>query len=132
MPSSRTGRSSTRASVTTRGISEDADIDQDIDLTRDEPESAQKYGDRSFDEIARIRARAAESRANIQEFMRSAVAYGVLLLFACVYLIILLSIQDELTIESLDKVTSMLVTPLVGIVGTVVGFYFAERRRRDR
>jgi hypothetical protein len=34
----------------------------------------------------------------------------------------------KLTVDNLEKVGFVVVTPLTGIVGTIVGFYFAERR----
>jgi hypothetical protein len=38
------------------------------------------------------------------------------------------SVYTEITPENMEKVATVVVTPLTGIVGTIIGFYFAERR----
>jgi hypothetical protein len=63
-----------------------------------------------------------------QEWVRTALAVGAFLSLVAVLIIFLFSVASELSPENLETVAVVVVTPLTGIVGTIVGFYFAERR----
>jgi hypothetical protein len=63
-----------------------------------------------------------------QEWVRTALAGGAFLSLLAVLILLLVSVFSEITVENLDKVAAIIVTPVTGIVGTIIGFYFAERR----
>lgn len=67
---------------------------------------------------------------NRQDWVHTALALGGFISLVAVLLILLISvIFNKLDINNLEKASVAIVTPLTGIVGTIVGFYFAERRR---
>jgi len=63
-----------------------------------------------------------------QEWVRTALAVGAFLSLVAILLVILISILPNMTIDDIEKVSAVLITPLTGIVGTIIGFYFAEKR----
>lgn len=63
-----------------------------------------------------------------QEWVRTALAVGAFLSLVAILISLLASVFSELTAENIEKVATVVVTPLTGIVGTIIGFYFAERR----
>lgn len=63
-----------------------------------------------------------------QEFVRTALAVGAFLSLVVILLVILVSVFASVTAENMEKVAVVVVTPLTGIVGTIVGFYFAEKK----
>ena len=38
------------------------------------------------------------------------------------------AVYNQITVDNIEKIATVVVTPLTGIVGTIIGFYFAERR----
>jgi uncharacterized membrane protein len=63
-----------------------------------------------------------------QEWVRTALAVGAFLSLVVILLVILFSILPKMKVDDIEKVSAVLVTPLTGIVGTIIGFYFAEKR----
>jgi hypothetical protein len=63
-----------------------------------------------------------------QEWVRTALAVGAFSSLVAVLAFLLGSVYKEVTIDNIEKVATVVVTPLTGIVGTIIGFYFAERR----
>jgi hypothetical protein len=67
---------------------------------------------------------------NRQDWVRTTLALGGFTSLVIVLLLLLVSVTiNQLDVEKLDKVGIAIVTPLTGIVGAIVGFYFAERGR---
>jgi hypothetical protein len=87
-------------------------------LPEDQPSVSVGGPDRAFQR--RISSR--------QEWVRTALAIGAFLTLVVILVLILLADYGGITVENLDKVATAIVTPLTGIVGTIIGFYFAERR----
>jgi hypothetical protein len=63
-----------------------------------------------------------------QEWVRTALAVGAFLSLVLILALMLLAVFPDLTSENIEQVATVVVTPLTGIVGTIIGFYFAERR----
>ena len=63
-----------------------------------------------------------------QEWVRTALAVGAFLSLVAILVVMLLAVIDDATTENIDKISTVVVTPLTGIVGTIIGFYFAEKR----
>jgi hypothetical protein len=63
-----------------------------------------------------------------QEWVRTALAVGAFLALVGIMVLLILADYAGITVENIEKVAAATVTPLTGIVGTIVGFYFAERR----
>jgi len=59
---------------------------------------------------------------------RSTLAIGALVIFAGVTLIPLVAIVVKATsVEDISKILQVLLAPIVGVVGTVMGFYFGNK-----
>lgn len=67
-----------------------------------------------------------------QEWVRTALAVGAFVSLVGVLAFLLGSVYGEITVDNIEKVATVVVTPLTGIVGTIIGFYFAERRSGAR
>jgi hypothetical protein len=63
-----------------------------------------------------------------QEWVRTALAVGAFLSLVTVLVALLVAIYGDVSPDNIEKVSAVVVTPLTGIVGTIIGFYFAERR----
>ena len=63
-----------------------------------------------------------------QDWVRTALAMGAFLALVGIMVLLILADYAGITVENGEKVATVTVTPLTGIVGTIVGFYFAERR----
>jgi hypothetical protein len=63
-----------------------------------------------------------------QEWVRTALAVGAFLSLVSILLVLLIAVIGHISAENIEKVSAVVVTPLTGIVGTIVGFYFAEKR----
>ncbi len=63
-----------------------------------------------------------------QEWVRTALAVGAFLSLVAILLVLLFSVIHKITTENIEKVSAVVITPLTGIVGTIIGFYFAEKR----
>ena len=67
-----------------------------------------------------------------QEWVRTALAVGAFSSLVGVLAFLLGSVYGKITVDNIEKVATVVVTPLTGIVGTIIGFYFAERRSDAR
>jgi hypothetical protein len=63
-----------------------------------------------------------------QEWVRTSLAVGAFLSLVVILLVLLLSVSKNISVNDIEKVSAVVVTPLTGIVGTIIGFYFAEKR----
>ena len=63
-----------------------------------------------------------------QETVRTALAVGAFSSLVAILAILLISVAGEITADNIEQIATVVVTPLTGIVGTIIGFYFAERR----
>ena len=63
-----------------------------------------------------------------QEWVRTALAVGAFMSLVVILLVLLIAAIGEITSDNIDKISTVVVTPLTGIVGTIIGFYFAEKR----
>jgi len=63
-----------------------------------------------------------------QEVVRTVLAVGAFASLVMVLLVLVAAAFGEITVDNVEKMSSVIVTPLTGIVGTIIGFYFAERR----
>jgi len=63
-----------------------------------------------------------------QEWVRTSLAVGAFASLVVVLLSLVFAVFPEITVNNLEKLGTVIVTPLTGIVGTIIGFYFAERR----
>lgn len=63
-----------------------------------------------------------------QEWVRTALAVGAFLSLVVVLVLLLGAVYGQITADNVEKIATVVVTPLTGIVGTIIGFYFAERR----
>jgi hypothetical protein len=105
--------------------------EESLDLTLEEPESQQRFAAQDLPDFVRIR-NSEDLRANIQEAIRSTVTWLVLGLYAVIEWRLFNAVSNEISLENIDKAAAVLVTPLVGIVGTVLGFYFGNREPSRR
>lgn len=64
-----------------------------------------------------------------QEWVRTALAVGAFSSLVAVLGFLLGAVYKEVTVDNIEKIATVVVTPLTGIVGTIIGFYFAERRQ---
>jgi hypothetical protein len=101
-----------------------------VDLTEEPGESEPKFGlDEApvtvRDEPDRAFQRQISSR---QEWVRTWLASGAFFALVVVLVLLLLAVYRGITVDNMEKVATTVVTPLTGIVGTIIGFYFAERR----
>ncbi|MEU4220527.1 hypothetical protein [Actinoplanes sp. NPDC026623] len=97
-----------------------------VDLTK--VENAPPAG---TDEDSRIKIATAEFQRQLagrQEWVRTALAVGAFLSLVGILVVLLIAVLDGLTVDNVEKVATVVVTPLTGIVGTIIGFYFAEKR----
>ncbi len=62
-----------------------------------------------------------------QEWVRTALAVGAFLSLVAVLVFLMASVYKGITVDNIEKIATVVVTPLTGIVGTIIGFYFAER-----
>lgn len=63
-----------------------------------------------------------------QEWVRTALAVGAFASLVAVLGFLMASVYNRITVDNIEKIATVIVTPLTGIVGTIIGFYFAERR----
>jgi len=63
-----------------------------------------------------------------QEWVRTALAVGAFLSLVAFLGFLMGSVYSKITVDNIEKIATVVVTPLTGIVGTIIGFYFAERR----
>lgn len=63
-----------------------------------------------------------------QEWVRTALAVGAFLSLVAVLGFLMGAVYKQITVDNIEKIATVVVTPLTGIVGTIIGFYFAERR----
>jgi uncharacterized membrane protein YoaK (UPF0700 family) len=63
-----------------------------------------------------------------QEWVRTALAVGAFASLVAILGFLLGAVYSQVTVNNIDKIGTVIVTPLTGIVGTIIGFYFAERR----
>lgn len=96
-----------------------------LDLTGEKPKLSEDQAPATVGEPDREFQRKISSR---QEWVRTALAMGAFLALVGVLVLILLADYNGITVANLEKVATAVVTPLTGIVGTIVGFYFAERQ----
>ncbi|HEX9429736.1 MAG TPA: hypothetical protein VF944_05110 [Candidatus Bathyarchaeia archaeon] len=99
------------------------------DFTEDKPklpldEEPAIVGERDRDFRRKISSR--------QEWVRTGLALGAFLALVGVLTFLVASVYGEITVDNIEKVATVIVTPLTAIVGTIVGFYFAERRDGTR
>jgi hypothetical protein len=66
--------------------------------------------------------------ASTQETVRTWLAIGAFLALVAMLSALLISVFAEVAIGNIEKVATVVITPMTGIVGTIVGFYFAERK----
>lgn len=66
----------------------------------------------------------------LEGWARTAIAGLLVILLIVTELMILLAVRGSVTVDSLDTVTASLLTPVVGLVGTVLGFCFGSRQAR--
>lgn len=66
-----------------------------------------------------------------RERVRGYIALALAALF-CVLVIVLLvaALAGWLVVENLEKLAAVLVSPVAGLLGAVVGFYYGEQSRR--
>ncbi|HET6685593.1 MAG TPA: hypothetical protein VFH02_03595 [Jiangellaceae bacterium] len=67
-----------------------------------------------------------------QEWVRTALAVGAFLSLVLILALLLVAVYSDVTTANIEQVATVVVTPLTGIVGTIIGFYFAERRGGGR
>jgi hypothetical protein len=96
-----------------------------VDLTGEESKLPEGQPPASVGEPDRAFQHKISSR---QEWVRTALAMGAFLTLVVILVLILLADYEGITVGNIEKVATAIVTPLTGIVGTIVGFYFAERR----
>jgi hypothetical protein len=91
--------------------------------------------DLAASEQPRDQALVAERRFNPerqQELVRTWVAFGVIATVIAETLILTFAfVVGAVAQSSLTTVTAAVITPMVGIAGTVLGFYFGTHRRGD-
>ena len=63
-----------------------------------------------------------------QEWVRTALAVGAFASLVAVLGFLMASVYKGITVDNIEKIATVVVTPLTGIVGTIIGIYFAERR----
>ena len=68
--------------------------------------------------------------AQDREKIRGQIAMAlIILLIALIALLFLAILASVVKIADLDKIVATVLTPIMGIVGTVIGFYFGEKSR---
>ena len=53
----------------------------------------------------------------------------IILLIALIAMLFLAILTSVVTVGDLDKIVATVLTPIMGIVGTVIGFYFGEKSK---
>ena len=95
-----------------------------LDLTQEEPDPAKR-------EPARPRAGREYDPGPARERTRGYLAGGLtVLLGLIIVLAFLLVFTDEATVKQTKELLGVVLTPVIGLVGTVVGFYFGEKSAR--
>ena len=95
-----------------------------LDLSKIEPAPL------PFSELVNVRE-AEEFERKIrgrQEWVRTALAVGAFLSLVLILALLLVAVYGDITADNIEQIATVVVTPLTGIVGTIIGFYFAERR----
>ena len=92
---------------------------QPLDLTgEEEPGIVAKLGTAPYDP------------AQDREKIRGSIAIAlILLLIGLISLLFVAILVGVVKIDNLDKIVATVLTPIMGIVGTVIGFYFGEKSR---
>ena len=68
--------------------------------------------------------------AQDREKVRGRIAMAlIVLLIALVSLLFLAILVSVVKVADLDKIVATILTPIMGIVGTVIGFYFGEKSK---
>jgi hypothetical protein len=63
-----------------------------------------------------------------QEWVRTVLAAGAFLSLVGVLAFLLGAVYSDVSPDNIEQIATVVVTPLTGIVGTIIGFYFAERK----
>jgi hypothetical protein len=90
-----------------------------LDLTKDE-----KLGDVSG--LAVVPYDPAQDREKVRGWIAGAL---IALLIGFISLLCLAIVFGIVKVADLDKIVATVLTPIMGIVGTVIGFYFGEKSR---
>lgn len=116
----RTGTSATAQDATVLGGDRNQRI-YSYDLTGEEPRvPADRLVEVGQEFEQKIRGR--------QEWVRTSLAVGAFASLVAVLGFLMASVYKGITVDNIEKIATVVVTPLTGIVGTIIGFYFAERR----
>lgn len=68
--------------------------------------------------------------ARDREKVRGRIAMAlIVLLIALISLLFLAILASVVQVADLDKIVATVLTPIMGIVGTVIGFYFGEKSK---
>jgi len=68
--------------------------------------------------------------AQDREKLRGWIAMAlIILLIGLISLLFLAILTSVVKVADLDKIVATVLTPIMGIVGTVIGFYFGEKSR---
>ena len=92
----------------------------DVDLTADEP----RIPTNQLATVGEFQRRILST----QERVRTSLAVGAFASLVAVLVFLIASVYNKITVDNIEKIATVVVTPLTGIVGTIIGFYFAERR----
>lgn len=69
-------------------------------------------------------------QARAHDKTRRNIAYWLLLLLTIVVTVPLIALwRNWLTVTDIDAVSTALITPVIGLVGAVTGFYFGQNKR---
>ena len=68
----------------------------------------------------------AQDREKVRGWIASALIILLIGLISILFLAILLGMVK---VDDLDKIVATVLTPIMGIVGTVIGFYFGEKSK---
>ena len=68
--------------------------------------------------------------AQDREHTRGTIAFLLIwLLIGVICILFVAVLSDKVRVFDIDKVTATILTPVVGLVGTVIGFYFGEKSK---
>lgn len=92
---------------------------QPLDLSEEEePGTIARFGAAPYDP--------AQDREKVRGWIASALIILLIGLISILFLAILLGMVK---VDDLDKIVATVLTPIMGIVGTVIGFYFGEKSK---
>ncbi|MFM7690092.1 MAG: hypothetical protein ACKPAC_11645 [Alphaproteobacteria bacterium] len=92
---------------------------QPLDLSeQEEPSAVAKFGAAPYDP--------AQDREKVRGWIASAL---IILLIGLISLLFVAILFRMVRVDDLDKIVATVLTPIMGIVGTVIGFYFGEKSK---